>query len=32
VPDGFRYASESNPEQLSADELRAMLPALQSVP
>ena len=32
VPDGFRYASDSNPDQLSADALRALLPALQAVP
>jgi len=31
VADGFRYASDLNPDQLSADQLRAMLPALQTV-
>lgn len=28
MADGFRYASDSNPERLSADELRAILPTL----
>ena len=32
VPDGFRYCSGTNPEQLDAEELRAMLPSLQLVP
>jgi UDP-N-acetylglucosamine 4,6-dehydratase/5-epimerase len=32
VPDGFRYSSDTNPVQLSAEELRAMLPSLQMVP
>lgn len=32
VPDGFRYGSDTNPAQLSAEELRAMLPSLQMVP
>lgn len=32
VPDGFRYSSDTNPEQLSAEVLRAMLPSLQLVP
>lgn len=32
VPDDFRYASDSNPDQLSADALRALLPSLQAVP
>jgi UDP-N-acetylglucosamine 4,6-dehydratase/5-epimerase len=32
VPDGFRYSSDTNPEQLTAEELRAMLPELQAVP
>jgi UDP-N-acetylglucosamine 4,6-dehydratase/5-epimerase len=31
VPDGFRYGSDTNPAQLSAEELRAMLPSLQMV-
>jgi UDP-N-acetylglucosamine 4,6-dehydratase len=32
VPDGFRYSSDTNSVQLSAQELRAMLPSLQLVP
>jgi len=32
VPDGFRYSSDTNPGQLSAEDLRAMLPSLQPVP
>jgi UDP-N-acetylglucosamine 4,6-dehydratase len=32
VPDGFRYSSDTNPGQLSVEELRAMLPSLQLVP
>jgi len=32
VPEGFRYSSDTNPEQLTAAELRAMLPTLQTVP
>jgi UDP-N-acetylglucosamine 4,6-dehydratase len=32
VADGFRYTSDSNPEQLSAADLREMLPSLQMVP
>jgi UDP-N-acetylglucosamine 4,6-dehydratase len=32
VPDGFRYASSTNLNQLSAQELQQMLPALQAVP
>jgi UDP-N-acetylglucosamine 4,6-dehydratase/5-epimerase len=32
VPDGFRYSSDTNPEQLIGAELRAMLPSLQPVP
>lgn len=32
VQDGFRYDSDTNPEQLGAEELRAMLPSLQLVP
>lgn len=32
VSDGFRYSSDTNPAQLTAGELRAMLPALQTVP
>jgi UDP-N-acetylglucosamine 4,6-dehydratase len=32
VADGFRYGSDTNPWQLSAEELRAMLPTLQLVP
>lgn len=32
VADGFRYSSDTNPAQLSAEELREMLPALQMVP
>ena len=31
VPDGFRYTSDSNPERLTAEQLRAMLPTLQAV-
>ena len=31
VADGFRYGSDTNPAQLSAEELRAMLPSLQMV-
>jgi UDP-N-acetylglucosamine 4,6-dehydratase len=32
VAEGFRYSSDNNPAQLGAAELRAMLPALQTVP
>lgn len=32
VPDGFRYTSDTNPAQLTAEDLRAMLPSLQMVP
>jgi len=32
VSDGFRYSSDTNPAQLGAEELRAMLPSLQLVP
>jgi UDP-N-acetylglucosamine 4,6-dehydratase len=32
VPEGLRYTSDTNPEQLSAAELRQMLPSLQMVP
>jgi UDP-N-acetylglucosamine 4,6-dehydratase len=32
VPEGFRYSSDTNPVQLTAEELRAMLPSLQMVP
>lgn len=32
LDEGFRYASDSNPEQISPEELRAMLPALQPTP
>jgi len=32
VADGFRYSSDTNPMQLTAEELREMLPALQMVP
>jgi UDP-N-acetylglucosamine 4,6-dehydratase len=32
VPDGFRYTSDTNPVQLSAEELKGMLPSLQAVP
>jgi UDP-N-acetylglucosamine 4,6-dehydratase/5-epimerase len=32
VTDGFRYASDSNPERMSVEGLREMLPALESVP
>jgi UDP-N-acetylglucosamine 4,6-dehydratase len=32
VPDGFRYTSDTNPVQLDATELQAMLPSLQMVP
>jgi UDP-N-acetylglucosamine 4,6-dehydratase len=32
VPDGFRYASDTNPDQLSSEALRTMLPALTAVP
>lgn len=32
VRDGFRYSSDTNPDQLTAEELRAMLPSLQPVP
>jgi UDP-N-acetylglucosamine 4,6-dehydratase len=32
VTDGFRYASNTNPDQLSADRLRAMLPGLVALP
>jgi UDP-N-acetylglucosamine 4,6-dehydratase/5-epimerase len=31
VPDGFRYSSDTNPDQLDAEQLRAMLPSLQPV-
>jgi UDP-N-acetylglucosamine 4,6-dehydratase/5-epimerase len=32
VPEGFRYASDTNPVQLASEALRAMLPALPAVP
>jgi UDP-N-acetylglucosamine 4,6-dehydratase len=32
VPEGFRYSSDTNPDQLTAEELREMLPSLQLVP
>jgi UDP-N-acetylglucosamine 4,6-dehydratase/5-epimerase len=32
VADGFRYSSDTNPDQLTAEQLRAMLPSLQTVP
>jgi UDP-N-acetylglucosamine 4,6-dehydratase/5-epimerase len=32
VPEGFRYSSDTNPAQLSAAELRSLLPSLQPVP
>lgn len=31
IPDGFRYTSDTNPEQLDVEDLREMLPALQMV-
>ncbi len=31
VPDGFRYSSDTNPERLTAQDLRSMLPVLQTV-
>ena len=31
VPEGFRYSSDLNPEWLSSDDLRAMLPSLQTI-
>jgi UDP-N-acetylglucosamine 4,6-dehydratase/5-epimerase len=31
LPDGFRFASNTNPSRLSVDELRVMLPALAEV-
>jgi UDP-N-acetylglucosamine 4,6-dehydratase len=31
VPDGFRYSSDSNPAQLTSEDLRAMLPALPAI-
>jgi UDP-N-acetylglucosamine 4,6-dehydratase len=32
VAEGFRYTSDTNPVQLDAQQLRAMLPSLQAVP
>ncbi len=32
VSEGFRYSSDTNPDQLTAEELREMLPSLQLVP